>query len=488
MGLGIKMHSKISEDAPQPVVNPYLKDGLIMWLDGIKGAEEGASASWTDLSGNGNNGVITGTASWGNNHLVCTRAGQSGIETALEVFALSNYTIEMRFAPDAFYDYNPVWSQTDENTNIESWIYSTGVLAARGGSYGRTDIASLLIGRSYTFSYMTQKMYLDGSLIGSDAGTPAVSSVPVQFNKREDYGSKKIYSVRVYNRQLTDEEALANYTADADRFPNYEVSVKSHIFAAGETAAFTAQVSGNAGTEPSYQWYVSSDSGTSWTLIDGAESSSYSVTEADGMEGYMYKCTASKGNFSASGTGTLLADAIETYLDNTSLMDTTSRNGTKNDDSTESFAGVSWFNYSSAAASAIYISGNLWTGLGASSEQIKICRRDGADYFVYREEGTVKGHKFLKMRVEGYSYYSSTDDQYKVVYELFLFDDNRIFINIVHIPTNSSFMGTSEIVCGSNVYPLSEVVCGAAVPIYYTLTPPGSSGTSWTVENKLITF
>lgn len=488
MGLGIKMHSKISGQAPQPVINPYVSGGLIMWLDGIYGAEAASLTQWADSSGSGNPGTITGTASWDTNCFVGTRANQSGIETALQVFALSDYTIEMYFVPTAFYDYNPMWSQTDENTSIESWIYESGMLAARGGSYGKLDIATLLLGRSYTFSYMTQKMYLDGSLIGSSADTPAVSSVPLQLNKRSDYGSKKIYSVRVYNRQLTDEEVLANYNADADRFPNYEVSVNSLIFAAGETAVFTAALSKNAGTAPSYQWYVSSDAGATWTLIEGAESSTYSVTEQEGMAGYMYKCTASKGDFSASGTGTIFADAIETYLDNISLMDTTSRNGTKNDDSTESFTGVSWLNYSSAAASVIYISGNLWTGIGASSEQIKICRRDGADYYVYREEGTLKGHKFLKLRVEGYSRYNYTDAEFKVVYELFLFDDNRIFINIVHIPTNSSYMGTSEIVCGSSTYPLSEVIYGAAVPIYYTLTPSDSTGTSWTVENKLITF
>ena len=80
------------------------------------------------------------------------------------------------------------------------------------------------------------------------------------------------------------------------------------------------------------------------------------------------------------------------------------RNNTKNDDGTDTLVGVDWFTFKDTVAQNIYVSGNSWLGLGSSSEHLKVNRRDGAVYSIYREEGTLFNYyKFLKIRWSGYS-------------------------------------------------------------------------------------
>lgn len=145
-----------------------------------------------------------------------------------------------------------------------------------------------------------------------------------------------------------------------------------------------------------------------------------------------------------------MAYTLESLLNTRNGMEVI-RNNVKNDDGTDSVTGVEWFTYNGNVASTIYVSGNNWIGFGTSSEQLKICSRDGAVYYVYRQEDTLEsGVRFLKLRVEGYTYYSSKSDSYKLIYEVFLFDDGCIFLNVIQTPTNSSYLGTSSIYNGTN--------------------------------------
>ena len=91
-----------------------------------------------------------------------------------------------------------------------------------------------------------------------------------------------------------------------------------------------------------------------------------------------------------------------------SLLNTTTGmtavvNNTKHNDDVVRVTGVSWFTYAGKTVSTIYVSGNNFIGFGQNAEQLKIWRRDGAVYYIYRQEGTLtSGKRFLKIRVEGY--------------------------------------------------------------------------------------
>lgn len=163
-----------------------------------------------------------------------------------------------------------------------------------------------------------------------------------------------------------------------------------------------------------------------------------------------------------------------------SLLNTTAGmtavvNNTKHDDDVVNVTGVDWFTYAGKTASTIYVSGNNFIGFGQNAEQLKIWRRDGAIYYVYRQEGTLtSGKRFLKIRVEGYVYYSSTSSSYALKYEVFLIEGQTLFINVVQVPTDNSYTGTSSITDGNSTTNLNISV-SSTVPISILVKNAGVS-------------
>lgn len=171
-----------------------------------------------------------------------------------------------------------------------------------------------------------------------------------------------------------------------------------------------------------------------------------------------------------------MADAVsfDSLLNTTTGM-TTVVNNAKHDDDVVSVTGVDWFTYAGKTASTIYVSGNNFIGFGQKAEQLKIWRRDGAVYYIYRQEGTLtSGKRFLKIRVEGYVYYSSKSSVYALKYEVFLIEGQTLFINVVQIPTSTSYTGTSSITDGKTTKSLNISV-SSTVPISILVKNAGVS-------------
>lgn len=161
-----------------------------------------------------------------------------------------------------------------------------------------------------------------------------------------------------------------------------------------------------------------------------------------------------------------MADTVsfDSLLNTTTGMTAVVSN-TKHDDDVVSVTGVDWFTYAGKTASTIYVSGNNFIGFGQNAEQLKICRRDGAIYYVYRQEGTLtSGKRFLKIRVEGYTDYASVSASYALKYEVFLIEGQTLFVNVVQRPTNSGYTGTSSITDGKTTANLNISV-SSTVPI-----------------------
>ena len=129
-----------------------------------------------------------------------------------------------------------------------------------------------------------------------------------------------------------------------------------------------------------------------------------------------------------------IASLLEANTNNMEVI----RNNNPNDDSVDSITGVDWFTYNNKIVSTVYVSGNTWFGFGENSEHLKVDRRDTKVYYVWREEGEVHGHKFLKIRWKGYSKYNSTSSSYLLEYDVVMFDDMSILLHIVNIPTSSN--------------------------------------------------
>lgn len=163
-----------------------------------------------------------------------------------------------------------------------------------------------------------------------------------------------------------------------------------------------------------------------------------------------------------------------------SLLNTTAGmtaivNNVKHDDDVVSVTGVDWFTYAGKTASTIYVSGNNFIGFGQNAEQLKIWRRDGAIYYVYRQEGTLtSGKRFLKIRVEGYVYDSSTSSSYALKYEVFLIEGQTLFVNVIQRPISSSYTGTSSITDGKTAASLN-ISTSSTVPISILVKNAGVS-------------
>ncbi|MEG2001095.1 MAG: hypothetical protein RR053_06875 [Evtepia sp.] len=157
------------------------------------------------------------------------------------------------------------------------------------------------------------------------------------------------------------------------------------------------------------------------------------------------------------------------------------RNNSANDDSIDTVIGVEWFKFNQVVASSVYASGNHWLGFGTNAEQLKVCRRDGKMYSLYRQVGTIKSLQFLKIRWEGFTWYSQTTDAYALKYEVFLFSDGGFYLNVVQAPTDAGYLGTSALVCGNNSYPFTIT---AGTPIAYSFYPQDTNGSTWTVVQE----
>lgn len=155
------------------------------------------------------------------------------------------------------------------------------------------------------------------------------------------------------------------------------------------------------------------------------------------------------------------------------------RNNSKQDDGTDTITGVSWFTYDGKVASQIYASGNSFIGFGTSTEHLRVNRRDGALWYLYREEGTLYGHyKFLKIRWKGYSVYSATSSTYAIEYDVILWDTGDISLHMVSIPTSNN-NGTYSLTASSTTR--TYTVSTSSPDITFTKTDSGFS-----INNSLI--
>ncbi len=117
------------------------------------------------------------------------------------------------------------------------------------------------------------------------------------------------------------------------------------------------------------------------------------------------------------------------------------RTNSKQDDGTDAITGVDWFSYGGTVCSSIYASGNSWIGLGSSSEHLKVNRRDAAMWNLWREEGTVKNTRFLRIRWSGYTAYNSTSASALLTFDVILLETGDIVLYVTDVPTDN-YTGT----------------------------------------------
>ena len=200
----------------------YVKDSLMLWLDGIENTKNGHNANateWEDLVGP-YGFTKTSAFSFGDNHILAT----GKIDSKYGAIIPSEYTLEIIYQYNGtgnygigFIENSPMfrgrrdtvswWARKSPDTSDSTRLY-----------YNKFEINashSIVI----TQNANGGKCYYNGVLKQSNSDIFSNSN----YQKICNYTSSevmtgKIYAVRLYKRALTDKEIMQNYEIDKHRF------------------------------------------------------------------------------------------------------------------------------------------------------------------------------------------------------------------------------------------------------------------------------
>ena len=212
-----------------------ITDGLVLCLDaGNTKSYPGSGTTWTDLSGNGNNGTLTNGPTYSSDNGGYLDFDGTDDFIGFDYDLRSNWTYEC-------------WVNKDSKDNFS--FLGQGITSARNGLHinmysdklrfgmysNDTDAVGLYNNTStgvwyhYAFSYnhstYVKKIYRNGvSLSVTPAQTQTayegtgIVRIGAQYSSGSTYANGKISNSKLYNRALTPQEIQQNYNALKGRF------------------------------------------------------------------------------------------------------------------------------------------------------------------------------------------------------------------------------------------------------------------------------
>ena len=216
-------------------VNPYVTEGLIGFWDGewnVAGGVHGDSAeTWADLSGSGRDATLSGTYSWGENYWHVESVSGKGLATWPAQNLGNDQTVEFVIAPISTSGFGRIIA---EGGYIASPIVSSGNSYLYMYGYGLdkgADIGNVISRFNNTDKHLHQIVhpsggqmyyYIDGVLAWTNTTTSDSTGATIgYFANRAGYGrgiDADYFTMRRYNRVLTEEELAHNLSVDEGRF------------------------------------------------------------------------------------------------------------------------------------------------------------------------------------------------------------------------------------------------------------------------------
>ena len=209
--------SKIISEIPSM---DYVQDGLVLLLDGIENTRGGHSAStnvWEDLSGN-NYDVTMENIQINNNNMYFS--GDTSIMYSLNnINAVSVEMVLELEETEQIEQYIAYFGSIDK---ILAWSPTENAFSL-GNKKKRYSIDKLYKLSSISVQYNPDAMYLNSKKLELNVGSESwmySSQYPFMISGYSGGWRMKgkIYSIRVYNRALTQEEINHNYQMDKKRF------------------------------------------------------------------------------------------------------------------------------------------------------------------------------------------------------------------------------------------------------------------------------
>ena len=208
--------------------NGYIQDGLVLWYDGY--ANTGAtrdqtSTTWKDLSGNNNDGTLSGGV-WSSNYL-----SFDGVDDYVTVpyntsLAPSEFTIDLTFSRESNSDNRSILFVKWYGYTIELNADNTVVFGTRSTSDGYMSGGELNLKQIYhvvaTYKNNKERIYLNGKLVNERTVTGSLSHTATDLTigryNSSYYSNVLLYQAKFYNRELSEEEVLHNYLYDKQTF------------------------------------------------------------------------------------------------------------------------------------------------------------------------------------------------------------------------------------------------------------------------------
>ena len=199
----------------------YVQDGLVLLLDGIQNIRGGHSTStnvWEDLSGNNYDVTMKNITINDNNMYFNGNDSKIYSEKALDVVSVE---IVLELEEKNRYVYIASFGS---NSKSMAWSPVEDKGFSLGNVKKRYFVENLYKKNSISVQYNPDLMYLNSekltnNLAGESWSSPSSYPIAFGFYGNNAYRMKgKIYSIRIYNRALTQDEINHNYEMDKKRF------------------------------------------------------------------------------------------------------------------------------------------------------------------------------------------------------------------------------------------------------------------------------
>ena len=270
--------SKYSNSNYSYTINDYEKNGLKVNLDGIEHGDD--ATSWKDSSENNNTGIINGSAEFGTNYL-----NFDGVDDYIDLgkHNYENITFETVLDGNTGKIKTILYNMSNGGyqlrlsnlANSITFNYKSTATASRSLP---TSFSKVIDKVYYAVTYDGEKIktYVNGILVKTSSSkiyfADNDSSLLIGAGRNgtdlQNFYSGKIFTTRIYNRALTENEIEKNYLVDKNR---YEFSNR------GLTSSSTTATS-DSGVD-AYKAF-DSDTNTSWYSESNDEASiTYSSTE-----------------------------------------------------------------------------------------------------------------------------------------------------------------------------------------------------------------
>jgi hypothetical protein len=206
-------------------------NGLVLSLDAAdRNSYPGSGTTWRDMSGNNNNGVISGTAIFNSGN-----GGSLVFDTSNYVIVNNNANILTKTAYTkccwlhiSNFGWNNNLISGDNNSQHAFWLFASPYLqSGHNGSYSLVVSTTSLSLNTWYFGAVTFStssgwvLYVNGVSESTNASTTTYTgndNVQVAAYNAGNFLNGRIACASVYNRALSAAEILQNYNATKSRF------------------------------------------------------------------------------------------------------------------------------------------------------------------------------------------------------------------------------------------------------------------------------